>query len=112
MLSFQVLEIKMDKRIDLNEFKSHIDEYIKIGLEYFRVFRICQDDLECELTSNENNFLYNSQNSKFLIKLGPALKYGEYSIPIFKLNKGTKKTKVNISFVLNNVVNFKNLGIV
>ena len=87
----------MDKRIDLNEFKAHIDEYIKIGLEYFRVFRICQDDLECELTSNENNFLYNSQNTKFLIKLGPALKYGEYSIPIFKLNKGSKKVKVNIS---------------
>lgn len=94
---FQVLEIRMDKRISLNEFKSHIDEYIKIGLDNFRVFRICQDDMECELTSNDNHFLYNSQNTKFIIKLGPVLKYGEYTLPIFKLNKETKKTKVSKS---------------
>lgn len=83
----------MDKRIELNEFKTHVDEYLKIGLDNFRVFRMCPNDLECELTSPENQFLYLTQNTKFLIKLGPPLKYGEYVIPIYKLNK----VKVNIN---------------
>lgn len=77
----------MDKRIDLNEFKAHADEYLKISNENFRVFRICQNDLECELTSHENQFSYLAQNPKFLIKLGPPLKYGEYVLPVYKLNK-------------------------
>jgi hypothetical protein len=77
----------MDKRIDLNEFKSHIDDCLKLGSDNFRVFRMCQNDLECELTSNENQFFYLTQSSKFLIKFGPPLKYGEYCLPVYKLNK-------------------------
>lgn len=77
----------MDKRIDLNEFKNHIDEYLKIGVDNFRVFRMCPNDLECELTSYENQFSYLTQNTKFVIKLGPPLKYGEYVLPVYKLNK-------------------------
>ena len=81
------LEIRMDKRIDLNEFKSHIDQYLKIGNDNFRVFRMCPNDLECELTSYENQFSYLTQNTKFIIKLGPPLKYGEYVLPVFMLNR-------------------------
>lgn len=77
----------MDKRIDLSEFKSHVDEYLKISVDNFRVFRMCPNDLECELTSSENQFLYLANNSKFLIKLGPPLKYGEYVLAVFKMNK-------------------------
>lgn len=84
----------MDKRIGLDELKSHINDYLKIGAENFRLFRICQDDSENEVINNENQFLYNGTNSKFLVKLGPALKYGEYLSSVFKLNRGTKKTKV------------------
>jgi hypothetical protein len=54
----------MDKRIDLNEFKSHINEYLKIGNDNFRVFRMCPNDLECELTSYENQFSYITQNTE------------------------------------------------
>lgn len=77
----------MDKRIDLSEFKSHVDEYLKIGVDNFRVVRLCQNDLECELTAGENLFLYLANNSKFIIKLGPPLKYGEYVLAVHKLNK-------------------------
>lgn len=82
----------MDKRIDLSEFKSHIDEYLNIGLDNFRVFRMCPNDLECELTSFENQFLYLAQNTKFVIKLGPPLKYGEYVLPVYKLNQSKVTT--------------------
>lgn len=77
----------MDKRIELNDFKTHISDYLKIANDNFRVFRICQNDLECELTSHENQFSYLTQNTKFLIKLGTPLKYGEYVLPVYKLNK-------------------------
>ena len=83
----KTLEIKMDKRIDLNEFKAHIDEYLKLSSVNFRVFRMCPNDIECELTSYESQFLYLAQNSKFIIKLGPPLRYGEYVLPVYKLNK-------------------------
>lgn len=86
-LGTRILEIRMDKRIELNEFKSHANEYLKISNDNFRVFRICQNDIECELTSHENQFSYLTQNTKFLVKLGPPLKYGEYVLPVFKVNK-------------------------
>ena len=86
-LGTRTLDIKMDKRIDLNEFKEHIDEYVRLLPLNFRVFRMCPNDMECELTSIESQFLYLSQNSKFVIKLGPPLKYGEYVLPLYKLNK-------------------------
>ena len=77
----------MDKRIDLGDFKSHVDEYLKISVDNFRVLRMCPNDLECELSAGENLFLYLANNSKFLIKLGPPLKYGEYVLAVYKLNK-------------------------
>ena len=82
-LGTRTLEIRMDKRMDLNTFKSHVNEYLKLGNDNFRVFR---NDFECELTSYENQFSYLTQNTKFVIKLGPPLKYGEYVIPVYKLN--------------------------
>ena len=90
-LNTRTLEIKMDKRIDLNEFKMHISGFLKLSNENFRVFRMCPNDFECELTSCENQFSYLTQNTKFVIKLGPPLKYGEYVVPIYKLSrdKGT-----------------------
>ena len=77
----------MDKRIDLNEFKAHADEFLKIQPINFRVYRMCQNEMECELTSSENQFQYLAQNSKFIIKLGPPLRYGEYVLPVYRLNK-------------------------
>ncbi|CAF0833958.1 unnamed protein product [Brachionus calyciflorus] len=98
-LGIKILEVKMDKRISLTEFKSHIDEYLKLGLDNFRVFRISPDDIECELTSNDSQFLYNIQNNKYLIKLGPPLKYGEHILPIFKLNRETKKNNGSFTYL-------------
>ena len=77
----------MDKRIGLSEFKSHIDQYLRIGNDNFRVFRMCPNDIECELTASDNQFSYLGNNTKFVIKLGPPLKYGEYVLPVFKLAK-------------------------
>ena len=79
----------MDKRIDLHQFKTHIDSNLALGNENFRVYRICHNDIECEISSPDNQFSYIPQNSKFLIKLGPPLKYGEYVLPLFMLNMST-----------------------
>jgi hypothetical protein len=76
----------MDKRIDLNEFKAHVEDHLKIQPLNFRVYRMCPNEMECELTSYENQFLYLAQSSKFIIKLGPPLRYGEYVLPVYKLN--------------------------
>lgn len=86
-LGTRTLEIKMDKRIDLKEFKKHVGSFLKLNNENFRVFRMCPNDFECELTSCENQFNYLSQNTKFVIKLGRPLKYGEYMVPIYRLNR-------------------------
>ena len=102
----------MDKRIDLNEFKLHIASYLNISIDAFRVFRICQNDLECELTSHENQFSYLTQNTKFLIKLGTPLKYGEYVLPIFKLNKAKGSFNYLCDFMITHgmsVLNHKEL---
>ncbi len=79
----------MDKRISLDGFKSHVNEFLNIGNDNFRVFRISQNDAEYELTSHDNQFFYTTQNTKLMVKLGPPLKYGEYVLPVFKVNKLT-----------------------
>lgn len=77
----------MDKRINMIDFKIHIKSYIDVNTDEFRVFRICSNDIESEFTRNENQFQYIPNNSKFIIKLGPPLKYGEYLVPVYKLIK-------------------------
>ena len=84
--STRTLEIKMDKRIDLTEFKNHVGSFMNLTNENFRVFRLCPNNFDCELTSCDNQFSYLTQNTKFVIKLGRPLKYGEYMIQIFRLN--------------------------
>lgn len=79
----------MDKRITIIDFKRHIKNYLNVCTENFRVFRMGPNDFESELTRNENQFQYIPPNSKFSIKLGPVLKYGEYLVPVYKLNKNT-----------------------
>lgn len=77
----------MDKRLTLYEFKRHLELYLNLEAEQFRLFRLFQNDIECEITHNESQFLYLAQQTKFIIKLGPACKYGEYLVPIYKMNK-------------------------
>lgn len=79
----------MDKRIELAHFKSHLDEYLKLSSLNFRVYRMCPNEMECELTAAENQFLHLQQNSKFMIKLGPPLNYGEYVLSMFQLKKAS-----------------------
>jgi ubiquitin C-terminal hydrolase len=86
-LGTRTLEIKMDKRIDLSDFKLHISSFLSLTRDNFRVFRMCRNDFECELTSCENQFSYLTQNTEFVIKLGRPLKYGEYVVPVYKLSK-------------------------
>ncbi len=71
------------------DFKRHIKNYINVNTDDFRIFRVGPNDFESELTRNENQFQYIPHNSKFITKLGPILKYGEYLVPVFKLIKNT-----------------------
>ena len=99
-LGTRTLEIKMDKRIDLKEFKKHVGSFLKLNNENFRVFRMCPNDFECELTSCENQFNYLSQNTKFVIKLGRPLKYGEYMVPIYRLNREKNSMSYMCDFMI------------
>lgn len=84
----------MDKRISMLEFKKHIQMYIDMNCDDFRVFRQCQNDVECELTHTDTPFQFLMSNSKFVVKLGPSLKYGQYVVPVYKLVKDSvNKTK-------------------
>lgn len=75
----------MDKRISMMEFKKHVQMNLDMNCEDFRVFRQCQNDVECELTQSDAPFQFLMNNAKFVVKLGPSLKYGEYLVPVYKL---------------------------
>ena len=94
----------MDKRITIIDFKRYIKNYININTEDFRVFRMGPNDFESELTRNENQFQYIPQNSKFLIKLGPVLKYGEYLVPVHKIIRNTVRDEEVIGFNKNLII--------
>ena len=86
----------MDKRITMIDFKRHIKSYININLDDFRIFRMGPNDFESELTRNESQFQYIPLNSKFVTKLGPILKYGQYIVPVFKLIKNIVCVQLNL----------------
>jgi hypothetical protein len=79
----------MDKRISLSQVKSYLNEFLNVGVENFRLIRMCSNDIEYELNDNDSHLPFLSQNYKIIVKLGPALKANENSVPIYKFNKVT-----------------------
>ncbi|TSL68241.1 Ubiquitin carboxyl-terminal hydrolase 47 [Bagarius yarrelli] len=79
------LLVHVDKRITLAAFKQNLEQFVGVPSAQFKVFRVYANNQEFEsvrLTETLSSF---SDDNKITIRLGRALKKGEYRVKVYQL---------------------------
>lgn len=79
------LTILVDKRITLGAFKAELEPYIGTDSEHFKVYRVYTKNQEFESIRLSETLSF-FEDGKLNIKLGRALKQGEYRVKVFQLD--------------------------
>ncbi|XP_057313910.1 ubiquitin carboxyl-terminal hydrolase 47-like isoform X1 [Hydractinia symbiolongicarpus] len=87
----KVLQLNIDKRITLKELKDKIENEIDIKADLFRVYRLYSNNQEFECTRLDEQLTSYLDDTKIIIKLGRALKHGEFRIKIYLLEINKKE---------------------
>lgn len=83
-LDQRTLTVNVDKRITLGAFKKELEPYIGLSSENFKVFRVYSNNQEFESTQLLENLSF-LEDGKLNIKLGRALRPGEYRVKVYQL---------------------------
>nr|XP_060622877.1 ubiquitin carboxyl-terminal hydrolase 47 isoform X3 [Anolis sagrei ordinatus] len=79
------LLIHVDKRITLSAFKQHLEPFVGVPSSQFKVFRVCASNQEFESVRLNETLSSFSDDNKITIRLGRALKKGEYRVKVYQL---------------------------
>ncbi|XP_064489986.1 ubiquitin carboxyl-terminal hydrolase 47-like isoform X2 [Ornithodoros turicata] len=79
------LRVFVDKRITFGGLKKELEPYVGVSADYFKVFRIYSNNQEFECTKLTDNMISYTNDEKFEIKLGRALRSGEHRLKIYLL---------------------------
>ncbi|XP_053576238.1 ubiquitin carboxyl-terminal hydrolase 47 isoform X2 [Bombina bombina] len=79
------LTVNVDKRITLAAFKQHLEPFVGVSSSHFKVFRVYASNQEFESVRLNETLSSFSDDNKITIKLGRALKKGEYRVKVFQL---------------------------
>ena len=79
------LLLSIDKRITLNTLKERIAQEADLDQDNFRLYRVYSNNQEFECVKGEEQLTNYVDDTKILVKLGRALKDGEYRIKVFHL---------------------------
>ncbi|CRK93812.1 CLUMA_CG007339, isoform A [Clunio marinus] len=85
--SQKILKVFADRRMNVNTLKMKLQRYIKIPMEYFKIFHVltAQSESECtQLTSSLNSTFKDEEC--LAIELGRALRTGEFKVKLYYLN--------------------------
>lgn len=86
------LRVYVDKRITFGALKKELEPYVGINCAYFKVFRSYSNGQEFECTKLMDNLTSYAEDTKLLIKLGRALRSGEYRMKVFLLTPNAQET--------------------
>lgn len=78
------LTVFVDKRITLGAFKLKLEPFVQVQAENFKVFRVYTNNQEFESIRLGETLSF-LEDGKINIKLGRALKNGEYRVKVFQL---------------------------
>ncbi|GFY64316.1 ubiquitin carboxyl-terminal hydrolase 47 [Trichonephila inaurata madagascariensis] len=81
----KMLRVYLDKRITLAELKRELESHINIKADSFKIFRVYSNNQEFECTRLSDNLMSYGDDSRLTIKLGRALRKGEYKVKIYQL---------------------------
>uniref|UniRef100_A0A8C5HBE9 Ubiquitin carboxyl-terminal hydrolase 47 n=1 Tax=Gouania willdenowi TaxID=441366 RepID=A0A8C5HBE9_GOUWI len=79
------LVIHVDKRITLAAFKQNLEPYVGVASTQFKVFRVYANNQEFESVRLNETLSSFSDDNKITIRLGRALKKGEYRVKVYQL---------------------------
>ncbi|XP_013394518.1 ubiquitin carboxyl-terminal hydrolase 47 isoform X3 [Lingula anatina] len=81
----RTLEVDVDKRITLGALKRELVAYVGTSLENFKVYRVYSNNQEFESVRLSETLSSYGDDSRLNIKLGRALKKGEYRAKVYQL---------------------------
>uniref|UniRef100_A0A8C2RWK8 Ubiquitin carboxyl-terminal hydrolase 47 n=1 Tax=Capra hircus TaxID=9925 RepID=A0A8C2RWK8_CAPHI len=79
------LMVHVDKRITLATFKQHLEPFVGVLSSHFKVFRVYASNQEFESVRLNETLSSFSDDNKITIRLGRALKKGEYRVKVYQL---------------------------
>ncbi|XP_040845044.1 ubiquitin carboxyl-terminal hydrolase 47 isoform X8 [Ochotona curzoniae] len=79
------LMVHVDKRITLAAFKQHLEPFVGVLSSHFKVFRVYASNQEFESVRLNETLSSFSDDTKITIRLGRALKKGEYRVKVYQL---------------------------
>ncbi|KAK2527276.1 Usp47 [Columba livia] len=79
------LVVHVDKRITLSAFKQHLEPFVGVPSSHFKVFRVYASNQEFESVRLNETLSSFSDDNKITIRLGRALKKGEYRVKVYQL---------------------------
>ncbi|CAL9701902.1 unnamed protein product [Knipowitschia caucasica] len=79
------LVVHVDKRITLAAFKVNLEPYVGVPSTQFKVFRVYANNQEFESVRLNETLSSFSDDNKITIRLGRALKKGEYRVKVYQL---------------------------
>ncbi|KAJ3593031.1 hypothetical protein NHX12_005369 [Muraenolepis orangiensis] len=77
--------VHVDKRITLAAFKQNMEPYVGVAATQFKVFRVYANNQEFESVRLNETLSSFSDDNKITIRLGRALKKGEYRVKVYQL---------------------------
>ncbi|MBN3279826.1 UBP47 hydrolase, partial [Polyodon spathula] len=79
------LLVHLDKRITLAAFKQNVETFVGVPSSQFKVFRVYANNQEFESVRLNETLSSFSDDNKMIIRLGRALKKGEYRVKVYQL---------------------------
>ncbi|XP_059372965.1 ubiquitin carboxyl-terminal hydrolase 47-like [Carassius carassius] len=79
------LLVHVDKRITLAAFKQNLEPFVGVPSTQFKVFRVYANNQEFESVRLNETLTSFSDDNKITIRLGRALKKGEYRVKVYQL---------------------------
>ncbi|KAM4720713.1 ubiquitin carboxyl-terminal hydrolase 47 isoform 1-T1 [Rhinophrynus dorsalis] len=79
------LLVNVDKRITLSAFKQQLEPFVGVSSSQFKVFRVYASNQEFESVRLNETLSSFSDDNRITIKLGRALRKGEYRVKVFQL---------------------------
>lgn len=98
--SQKILKVMVDRRMSVNKLKLKLQPFIKIPMEYFKIFHVLASQTENECL--QLNATLNSEfkdEERLLIELGRALRKGECKVKLYYLNTAEVTDLEKLPFV-------------
>lgn len=98
--SQKILKVLADRRMSVNKLKIKLQPYVKIPMEYFKIFHVfaAQTENECTQLSSSLNTAFKDEE-RLVIELGRALRKGEFKVKLYYLNVAEMTDLEKLPFV-------------